>query len=77
MIGWLVPHVDKVLPNKCSGAVVDHLAFIEDTNLVKEVIHVLGGLVNCRNSRHSCNIGADAKGLNEHGERGRRIETSR
>ena len=36
-VGWLIPHIDEVLPSKCSGTVVDHSAFVENTDLVKRL----------------------------------------
>ena len=64
-IGGLISHVDEVFASKRSRTVVDHPTFVDDTDLVEEVIYVLGGLVDGGDCRYFGDIGGDPKGLNE------------
>lgn len=64
-VGWFVSHVDEVLASERSRTVVDHSAIVDDAHLVKDIVHVLRGLVDSHGSRCSGDIGADPKGLDE------------
>lgn len=71
----LVSHVDEVLARLVGGAVVCHLALVDDTHFIEQCIERLGRLVDGDNCGDASDVGRDSEGAHEL-QGSRRVETA-